>query len=567
MTITAVVLLLVLAGSRAQTTFIQITNDAIVNDIGLFGIGAWCDFNNDGFLDLFLSNWNGTNVYYRNHGDGTFTRLTLDATLEDADYHGGPAAADYDNDGYPDLVVPAGVEAPTPGRNILYHNNGDGTFSRVSGGSLTNQLGFFANASWADYNNDGFADLFVTDWGASRGGGKNLLFHNNGDGTFNKVTAGSIVNDLGIGFAALWTDYDSDGFMDLVVLNMPLPGAPVSHSFVYHNNRDGTFTRVLTNTVATDGWPNGAGAGAWGDYDNDGLPDLFVCDDGGQRNRLYHNTGSGSFSNITSGVVLVPPSTNGAVDCAWGDYDNDGYLDLFVGSRAGPNALYHNNGDGTFTSVLSEPPVSAGRPGILFNRVAWVDYDNDGSLDLFLTRFTMSPNDGPASSLLFHNKGNTNAWLEVKLVGGVSNRSGIGAKIRLHATIGGKSFWQLRELTSGGGWDMHPLVAHFGLGNATNVETLRIEWPSTIVQEFHDLPSKKILTIYEPPRLLASVTNSAPQFSIHGVRGLQYRIEASTNLAAWSGIGILTITNSGGTAQITDTNAASGFRFYRAVSQ
>jgi hypothetical protein len=240
-----------------------------------------------------------------------------------------------------------------------------------------------------------------------------------------------------------------------------------------------------------------------------------------------------------------------------------------VGSWAGPNGLYHNNGDGTFTPVLSEPPVSAGHPGVGFNGVAWVDYDNDGSLDLFLTRFTLSSsgNDETASSLLYHNKGNTNAWLEVKLVGGVSNRSGIGAKIRLRATILGKTFWQLREITSGGGWDMHPLVAHFGLGNATNVETLRIEWPSRMVQEFHDLPARQIVTITEPPQLLASVANGVPQFSIRGVRGLQYRIEVSTNLAAWSDIGTVTITNSSGTAQITDTNAASDFLFYRAVSQ
>jgi enediyne biosynthesis protein E4 len=391
------------------------------------------------------------------------------------------------------------------------------------------------------------------DGNSSDTGGTNLLFHNNGDGTFTKVATGSIVHDIGVGWCALWADYDNDGFDDLLVVNLN-----PTRNFLYHNNRDGTFTRVPTtstnNPIATDVWSTGAQCGAWGDYDNDGLPDLYVTDNytsTGQKNRLYHNNGNGTFTNVVS-----PPSPAGSLlnGVAWGDYDNDGYLDLFMASAPGNNALYHNNGDGTFTRILTGDPVN--HTGCF--SCAWVDYDNDGFLDLFVTGTT---------NLLYHNNGNTNAWLEVKLVGTVSNRSAIGAKVRVHATIGGKTFWQMREINTGGGWNSVPLVAHFGLGDATSADIVRIEWPSGLVQEFQNVAAKQILTYTEPPRLLATSTGGAPQFSLKGGRGFQYEVDSSPDLLTWSPIGSLTITNLNGIAQIIDTNPpASDQRFYRAVS-
>ena len=554
------VILTALASSHAQTTFTQITNGPIVTDLGQFTRGAWGDFNNDGFLDLFVSGFdNNTNVFYWNNGDGTFTKVTQGDPVQDAGYHTGAAAADYDNDGYLDLVVSAGLGASAT-QNMLYHNNGDGTFSRTSGGVVTNQLGYFDACAWADYDNDGFIDLFITDNGLDGNGARNLLFHNNGDGTFTKVTFGNVVTDVGAGNGALWADYDNDGFMDLLVIN----SESSAHNFLYHNNRNGTFTRILTNAISTDPWLDGADGAAWGDYDNDGLLDLFVTDPGGVRNHLYHNNGDGNFTNVTSGPELHPPSTGGAYGCAWGDYDNDGYLDLFVTGNNGTNGLYHNNGDGTFTRILSEPPVLGGTPGTGTVGIAWVDYDNDGFLDLFVTRLSGNPG---VSNLLFHNNGNSNAWLEVKLVGTVANRSAIGAKVRVHATIGGKTFWQLREINAGGGWDLQPLVAHFGLGDATNVDILRIEWPSGTVQEFQNIAVRQIQTITEPSRLVAAVANGTPQFSMKGGRGFQYEVDSSPDLSAWSAIGTVTITNLDGTAQIVDTNAPTISRFYRLKQQ
>ena len=167
---------------------------------------------------------------------------------------------------------------------------------------------------------------------------------------------------------------------------------------------------------------------------------------------------------------------------------------------------------------------------------------------------------------LYHNNGNSNAWLTIKCVGTRSNRSAIGAKVRVKATIGGTTFWQLREINTGDGWAGVPLETHFGLGNATNVETLRIEWPSGTVQEFQNVGAKQFFTITEPSRLLVSMTNGVPQLSLQGGRGFQYDIETSTNLMTWSHLETIAITNLNGAAQITDTNVpASDRRFYRAV--
>jgi len=540
-----------------QAQFTKITTGAIVNDLGSFTRGAWGDFSHTGYLDLFVANWNNlTNVFYRNNGDGTFTKVIQGDPVQDADYHTGAAAADYENNGYLDLIVSAGDSVSVTRRNMLYHNNGDGTFSRVSGGGITNQLGNFDACAWADYDHDGFVDLFITDNGPSQSGARNELWHNNGDGTFTRITAGAVVNDVGVGWAALWADYDNDGYMDLTVINL-LDNA---RTFLYHNNRDGTFTRILTNTIATDLWPGGAQCGAWGDYDNDGLLDLFVTDNGGVRNRLYHNNGNGVFTNVSSGPMLLPPAGGYSGGCTWGDYDNDGYLDLFVANGGGRNGLYHNNGDGTFTQILSESLVNESD----CSGVAWVDYDNDGFLDLFLARNQGLP---LVPNALYHNNGNTNSWLEVKLVGTASNRSAIGAKVRVRATIGGKTFWQLREINTGGGWNLVPLVAHFGLGNATNVETLRIEWPSGTPQEFQNVRPRQLLTITEPPRLLANLTNGVPQFALKAWPGMQFAIQSSTDLAAWSPVATITITNRNGRAEIMDTNPpALDRRFYRAVS-
>jgi VCBS repeat protein/ASPIC/UnbV protein len=562
------ILLAAVGHTNAQTTFTKVTTGELVTDLGPFTGYSWGDFNNDGFLDLLVTKYGGNSILYRNSGiGGVFNSVAAGDVSADVDYHTTVGAGDYDNDGYLDLLVSAGQLAPTARANVIYHNNGDGTFSRVSGGTVTNHLGYSRVNAWADYDNDGFLDFFVDDHGdSSDHGGKNLLFHNNGDGTFAKILSGAVVSDVGVAFDVRWADYDNDGFMDLLVVNNPYnTGNGVN--FLYHNERNGTFRRVLTNAVATDVWAIGANCGAWGDYDNDGLQDLFITANGdGNQNRLYHNNGDGTFTKISGYPMLFPPPGATSTGCAWGDYDNDGYLDLFVCNMDGPNGFFHNNGDGTFTQVFDGDPVNDGGLGLTSDVCSWVDYDNDGFLDLCFDAHS-DTDFSQTTKHLYHNNGNSNAWLEVKCVGTVSNRSAIGTKVRVQATIGGKTFWQLREINSGGGGNIAPLVAHFGLGDATNVTTMRIEWPSGTVQEFSNVPAKRVLTLTEPARLVFSLTNSVPQFYLKGGRYLEYDIQTSTDLVAWSSLPAVTITNLDGTALIVDTNApSSSQRFYRALS-
>jgi hypothetical protein len=263
------------------------------------------------------------------------------------------------------------------------------------------------------------------------------------------------------------------------------------------------------------------------------------------------------------------------VGCAWGDYDNDGWLDLFV-ANLGPldpisrvsiapedNFLYHNNGDGTFTKITSGSLVhdlgySTG--------CAWADYDNDGFLDLFVSNGwgTKSEN-----NFLYRNNGNTNNWINVRLVGTVSNRSAIGAKVRVEATIAGSTLWQMREISGGSNYgSQNDMRANFGLGDATNVETLRIEWPSGTVQELHAVAAKQFLTIAEPPRLTATKVNGQPEFILKGGWNMQYDIEASTDLTVWSPIATVTITNRNGAVPISDPALPAGWqKFYRAMAR
>jgi hypothetical protein len=326
----------------------------------------------------------------------------------------------------------------------------------------------------------------------------------------------------------------------------------------------------LTNSAVFANRANGV-ACALGDYDNDGFLDLFVSNFHGQDNFLYHNNGSGDFTLFTNSIVGLDGGWS--LGCAWGDYDNDGWLDLFV-ANLGPinpstgvsiapenNFLYHNNGDGTFAKITS---------GRLVNDLGystgctWADYDNDGFLDLYVANgwATQSEND-----FLYHNNGNTNNWINFRLVGTVSNRSAIGAKVRVLATIGGRTVWQMREISGGSNYgSQNDMRANFGLDEATNVDTVRIEWPSGIVQELQNVAAKQFLTITEPPRLLAGKTNGMPQFAIKGGRGFNYQIETSTNLPDWSSLDTVTITNLNGTASIIDSNMPGPRRFYRVVA-
>jgi hypothetical protein len=492
-----------IAAPPVYAQFTIITNASIVTDRGDSTGCAWGDYDNDGDLDLFVSNF-GTplNYLYRNNGDCTFARVTTGAIATDDTNSEGASWGDYDNDGYLDLFVAVGLGA----NDLLYRNNGDGSFTKITSGPVVQSGGNSRGCAWGDYDNDGYLDLFV----ANEQGQNNFLFHNNGDGTFTRILSGSIVNDGGASYGCAWGDYDNDGFLDLFVANLN------QNNFLYHNNRDGTFTRITSGRIVNDG---GASQGcAWGDYDNDGFLDLFVANRS-QKNFLYHNEGNGVFTAITNGSIVNDVGYSWSP--AWIDYDNDGNLDLFVsngpGSGAGQNNfLYHNNGDGTFTRVTTGVIVSDAANS---DGCAWGDYNNDGFLDLFVSNLNDQNN------LLYRNDGNSNNWLTVRCVGQLSNRSGIGAKVRLKTIVGGQSRWQMREISGGSGYgSQNAPYGFFGFGAATNIDLVRIEWPGGVVQELHAVASKQLLTVTEP-----NVSISPASIVLN--RGETATFTASTTLA------------------------------------
>jgi hypothetical protein len=455
--------------------FTAITNGPVVTEHGDSTGCAWGDYDKDGDLDLFVSNF-GTplNYLYRNNGDDSFTRVTEGTIATDDTNSEGAIWADYDNDGDLDLFVAVGLA----GNDLLYRNNGDGSFTKITSGPVVQSGGNSRGCAWGDYDNDGRLDLFV----ANEQGQNNFLFHNEGSGTFTKISSGSIVNDGGASYGCAWGDYDNDGYLDLFVANLN------QNNFLYHNNRDGTFTRITSGRIANEG---GASQGcAWGDYDNDGFLDLFVANRN-QKNFLYHNEGDGTFTAITNGSIVN--DTGYSWSPSWVDYDNDGFLDLFVAngpvSGAGQNNfLYHNNGDGTFTRVMTGAVVSDGASS---GGCAWGDYNNDGFVDLFVSNLNGQNN------LLYRNEGNSNNWLTVRCLGQLSNGSGIGAKVRIKMTQ--QSGWQMREISGGSGYgSQNAPYAYFGVGVETNIAVLRLEWPSGIVQELRNVPSKQFLTVTEP---------------------------------------------------------------------
>jgi len=455
-------------------TFTKITSGPVVNDGGDSRGACWVDFDADGDDDLFVSNWNQQNFLYLNNGEGIFTRVLSGPVAEDVDFYAGPAWGDYTNDGFPDLFVANGYA------DHLYQADGTGGFVRVTSGPVVGDS--FAStiaAAWSDYDRDGDLDLLAThdNW-------TNSLFANNGDGSFIKITAGPVATDGGNSRGCAWGDYDNDGAPDLFVTHIY-----GQRNSLYHNDGDGNFTKVTAAPFGTDA--SASVGGSFGDYDNDGDLDLFVANGSMQPNYLYRNDG-GAFTKILTGAVVTDAFDSGG--SAWGDYDNDGDLDLFVANWWDNNSLFANNSDGTFTKVTQGIVVGDGGYS---SAACWADYDNDGDLDLFVA------NNGGQSNFLYRNNGNANHWLQVLCRGVGSNRGGVGVKVRVRAALAGVPTWQLREIsTQTGASSASAPRAAFGLGDAAIVDSLRIEWPSGIVQVLTGVAPNQILEITE--------TTSAP---------------------------------------------------------
>jgi hypothetical protein len=490
--------------SAAGLSFTRIATGPVGTSAGATG-GAWGDFNQDGWPDLFVTLYSGTtSILFTNDGHGGFAADNSAGIGSGTGSSWGSAWADYDNDGNLDLMG----SVYGAGKNFLFRNKGDGTFTRIIGDPIVMNGPSGNNAVWADYDNDGFVDAFFA-------GSPSLLFHNNGNGSFTKQTNSTLVLDRG-GQGCSWGDYDNDGFLDLMVTRVNQP------NLLFRNLRNGSFTRVTTAPFATD---TAISQGcSWGDYDNDGFLDLVICNNG-TRNFLYHGNRNGTFTKITTNAIsMVVASSSGS---AWADYDNDGYLDLFIAVRGGKNLLFHNNGNGTFTQLTGVNPVNLSGTWI---GGAWADFNNDGFPDLFVANQN-------GINALYRNDGNSNNWLTVQCLGRVSNRSAIGAKVRIQATIGGKTIRQLREISGGDGLvGQNDLRAQFGLGDATNVDVVTIEWPSGSVQQLANIAVKQFLTVKEPSKLNADFQPQTGGFqvSVRGGERLPYLVESSTDLVNWA---------------------------------
>jgi enediyne biosynthesis protein E4 len=492
------------------------------------------DYDNDGWPDIFIVNGTTlnptpgetppTNHLYRNNHDGTFTDVTQRAGLVHTGWGQGVCVGDYDNDGYEDLYV------TYYGKNVLYHNNGDGTFTDVSekAGVAGTGKDWGTGCAFLDYDRDGKLDLFVSNYvdfdlkTAPKPGdrascmwkgvpvmcgprglpwSKNILYHNNGDGTFTDVTQKAKIDKTygHYSFSVSTFDYDDDGWPDIYVACDSTP------SILYHNNHDGTFTDVAAVAGAAfneDGKEQAGMGSTIGDYNGDGRLDIFKTNFSDDTSTLYRNNGDGTFDDVTFDAGLGLHTKYLGWGTMFMDVDNDGWPDLLLvnghvypevdtqhlgSDYEEPRILYYNNGNGKFTDISA----TAG-PGITTKSssrgLAIGDLWNDGQLSAVVSNMNEMP------SLLVNQVRNKNHWVEIKTVGTKSNRDGIGARIRVHA---GTRTW-VDEVRSGSSYDSNSdRRVHFGLGTATQIDWVEIRWPSGLLERFDHLAADKIYTLTE----------------------------------------------------------------------
>ncbi|TND10182.1 MAG: ASPIC/UnbV domain-containing protein [Bacteroidetes bacterium] len=472
------------AVSSAQN-FTKVTTGPLVNTPGDSRSVNWVDVNNDNLVDCFITNGPSggqDNMLYLNIGNGTFIpENSLDTIVNDGKPSDGATFADYDNDGVLDCFVANWYNV----NNMLYRGTLFVGFLIFQTGDIVTDGGYSETGSWGDYDNDGYVDMYVTN---SAGTMRNFLYHNNGDHTFTKILTGSPVTDQRESRCVNWTDIDSDNDLDLFVTN-----ESGQNENLYRNDGGGNFTSITTGALLTDGGKTMSGS--WGDYDNDGDLDVFLANDQGN-NALFRNDGNFNFTKIVSDTVSNSGGNSFSSD--WSDVDNDGDLDLFVTNAFTTparlvNFFYLNNGNGSFTRNSTS---------ILANDSAWSygcafgDYDNDGFEDLAVA--TCRFNSMDENDFLYHNDGNSNHWITIRLAGTNTNRAAIGTKIRVHAVINGVPTWQLREISAQTSYcGQHDLRAHFGLGNATMIDSVIVEWLGQTAETYTNISADQFITITE----------------------------------------------------------------------
>ena len=491
---------------------------------------AWIDYDQDGLMDLYFVQSAATDIYkpahplrcalYRNNGDGTFTDVTEKAGVGGEGHYGqGVAVGDFDNDGYPDLYVTGYRSA------ILYHNNGNGTFTDVTAKArVADEGGWSTSAGWFDYDKDGWLDLLVTnyiEWASKNNlwcgerkpgyrsychpgnykGQKTKLYHNNHDGTFTDVSdASGVGKPESKGMGAVLADFNNDGWPDIAIANDSWP------NFLFLNKHNGTFEDVslVSGLAASEDGRYEAGMGIdAADVDGDGWLDIYITHLDFELNRLYHNNQDGTFTDDTfnSGIGNKAILLSG-VAMMFLDYDNDGWSDILQLNGAmldnihlyhgevtykEPLLMYRNLGAGKFDKVSDSLGQDFIRP-IAGRGLATGDYDNDGDVDI------VTNNRGDHPSLLRNDGGNANHWLTVQLIGTRSNRDGIGSSLKLTSgkfvhveqAKGGMSYMSASD----------PRI-HFGLGKSAKIDFLEITWPSGQVDRLSNVLIDQIIAVKE----------------------------------------------------------------------
>ncbi|QOJ27613.1 MAG: VCBS repeat-containing protein [Ignavibacteriales bacterium] len=483
------VTLLLLQSVQAQY-FSKVTSGSHVTDGGSSRAVNWIDYDNDGDLDLFVTNGpqgGQNNFLYRNDGNEVFTKITDSPVTLDNRSSDGSTWGDYDNDGDEDLYVTNWYGQP----NLLYINNGNGTFTQITGSAVSTNNTFSEAASWGDMDNDGDLDLYVCN---SDGDRRNNLYRNNGDGSFTRITTGAAVTETYFSRNADWIDINNDGKPDLFVTN-----EGNQHENVYYGNGDGTFNKAVLAPLTTSA--GNTTSSSWEDVDNDGDFDLLIVNYNDQNNKLFLNNGNGTFTESVQGSLVSDDGDSfGSV---MGDIDNDGDVDIYITnafSSAGrvKNFLYINDGTGKFTRDTAD--ISAVETGWSYGS-AMGDYNNDGWLDLFVAKCF----DNSENNSLFRNNGGANSWIKINLEGTVSNSSAIGAIVRVKTMKNGIPLWQSRRVAGSSGYCGQTLQLHFGLADAQVTDSILVEFPSGVKQVLTQIAANQTLSITEDSTLYTDI--------------------------------------------------------------
>jgi len=470
----------------SQVTFTDVAPSLSLNDPGAAQGVVFLDINNDGYLDIFLANNNTQSKLWINNAGASFTDVSSAWGLNLMSPTRGTSAADFNNDGLIDIIVGNWQTSI-----MLFKNTGT-AYQDVSSTAGVNFMSYGGSVNWIDFNKDGKIDfLFANDGMPPR---YNYFFRNDNLNSFTNVAFSIGLNDSSSTLCLAAADYNNDGYPDLFLGTQSFPGSTTT-GILYKNNGNGTFTDVtMASGVITTFYTWGA---EWGDYNNDGFMDLYLSSTTGY-NQLFKNNGNGTFSDVSIAVGLGQDYGQ-SYSCGWADIDNDGDLDLYVAKGQTYADKMYRNDDSTFTDISGTCGMGDLRHS---SCVSWGDYNNDGFLDLYL-------NNNGSENRLYRNSGNSNKWIQFRLIGTNSNKSAIGARVRIKT--GTKN--QIREVEGGsGGKGMNSLPLEFGIGQSTVIDSVIVSWPSGLVQRFANVVPNVIYALTEgQPLGVNNITTGIPE--------------------------------------------------------